>query len=186
MQAMRGEGPSTEPNHVLVVGQTASAADADQAGTSNVIGVTYGTDAESWLSQFQAGQDRVAVVSVGEHSRTAVGATAGQNAGMDVLASVTGTVETVPEVDDVASVGVLVNDYLSAWQGTGETTVFVDDLGDVLDVVSAETAFRFVHALLARTSSMDARVVAGFDTSKQPPHVVDTFAQLFDEVREGA
>lgn len=183
---MRGEGSSTNTNHVLVAGPNAAAVDVDEPGTSNVLGVTYSTDAESWLGRFQTGRDRVAVVSVGEHSRTAVGATNSPDAGMDVLASVTGTVETVPEVDDVASVGTLVNDYLSAWQGTGDTTVLLDDLGSVLDVVSAETAFRFTHALLARASSMDARIVAGFDTSKHPPHVLDMFAQLFDEVREGA
>lgn len=183
---MRGEGSSTGTNHVLVAGPNATAADADESGTSNVLGVTYSTDAESWLGRFQAGPDRVAVVSVGEHSRAAVGATTSPDAGADVLASVTGTVETVPDVADVAAVGTLVNDYLSAWQGTGETTVLVDDLGAVLEAVSAETAFRFTHALLARASSMDARVVAGFDTDEQPPHVLDTFAQLFDEVREGA
>jgi hypothetical protein len=181
---MRGEGPTTDTQHALVVGAGAAAVDADAADASNVLGVTYSTPAEDWLGRFQAGPQRVAVVSVGEQSRGAAASSPG--AGTDVLASTAGAVETVPDVDDVAAVGTLVNDYLAAWEGAGDTAVVVDDLSVVLDAVSAETAFRFLHALLSRASAADARVVVGFDDADHPPHVVETFAPLFGDVREGA
>lgn len=181
---MRGEG-STDSNHVFVAGPGARATDADVVHSGNVLGVTYHTQAEDWLGGFQAGTDRAAVVSVGEHSRTAA-ATASTDAGADILASATGAVETVSDVADVATVGTLVNDYLSAWEGPGQTTVYVDDVSTVLEHVAPETAFRFLHALVSRASTMDARVIVGFDTDAHPPHVAATFGELFEDVREGA
>lgn len=181
---MRGEG-STDTEHVFVSGRGATATDADVPRTANALGVTYSTQAEDWLDGFEAGPDRVAVVSVGEHSRSAA-AVAAPDAGLDAVASATGVVETVADAGDVAAVGTLVNDYLSAWEGTGTTTVYVDDVSALLDHVPPETAFRLLHALTTRASAMDARVVAGFDTSDHAPHVAATFAELFDDVREGA
>ncbi|MFB6268489.1 MAG: hypothetical protein ABEH83_00995, partial [Halobacterium sp.] len=108
------------------------------------------------------------------------------SAGTDLVASVTGAVETVADASDVAAVGTLVNDYLAAWEGAGPTTVYVDDVATLLDHVAPETAFRFLHALASRASAADARLVVGFDTDRQPPHVARTFSELFDDVREGA
>ncbi len=181
---MRGEGPTSDSTHVLVTGEDASAADVDVPPTSNVLGVAYETPAEAWLERVQAGSDRTAVVSVGEHSRAAAATTPASDAGAsaDLAATATGAVETVAEVDDVASVGVLVNDYVSAWDGG--TTVYVDDVSVLLDHTAAETAFRFAHALTSCAATNDARVVAGLDTTDQPPHVAATFAELFDDVRD--
>ena len=181
---MRGEGSASDSAHVLVTGADASAADADVPLTSNVLGVAYETAAETWLEGVQAGPDHTAVVSVGEHSRSAAATTPepGAGAAADLAATAMGAVETVAEVDDVASVGVLVNDYVSAWDG--ETTVYVDDFSVLLGHTSAETAFRFAHALTSCAAANDARVVAGLDTADQPPHVAATFAELFDDVRD--
>lgn len=181
---MRGEGPTGDSTHVLVTGADATATDADVPPSSNVLGVTYETAAEAWLGEFQGGPERAAVVSVGEHSRAAVAATPepGTGASADLAATATGAVETVAEVEDVATVGVLVNDYVSAWDG--ETTVYVDDFSVLLGRTSAETAFRFAHALTSCAAANDARVVAGLDTADQPPHVAATFTELFDDVRE--
>lgn len=181
---MQREGGDDGSEHVLVAGPGATAVDADVPQASNVLGVAYGAAAEDWLGGFQAGPERVAVVSVGEYSRSAASARAGADAGRDVVATATGAVETVPDVGDVAAVGTLVNDYLSAWNDDGDTTVFVDDLSVLLEAVDAETAFRFVHVLLSRASATDARVVAGFDTDDQPPHVARTLEVLFDDVRD--
>ncbi|WP_232687054.1 DUF7504 family protein [Halobacterium zhouii] len=152
---------------------------ADVPRTPNSLGVTFGVDAEQWLGNWQAGADRVAVVSAGERSRT----TASVAGGDDVVAELTGAVETVPETSDVSVVGELVNEYLVKWRGDGDTTVYVDDLTTLLDSVSAETAFRFVHALLARATATDARVVVSMDGDAHAPHVVGTFEALFEDVR---
>lgn len=180
---MQGEGP-TNSNHVFVTGAGVTATDADVRQTTNVLGVTYRKQAEDWLADFQAGPERTAVVSVGEHSRSAAAATGGDT-GPDLVASVAGAVETVADESDLAAVGTLANDYLTTWEGTGPTTLYVDDVSAVLDHVAPETAFRFLHALLSRADAVGASVVVGFDTTNRPPHVAHTFAELFDDVREG-
>lgn len=172
-------GRREQPNHVLVAQPGVTATDADVPRTPNSLGVAFGTDAEQWLGNWQAGADRAAVVSAGERSRS----TASVAGGDDVVAGLTGAIETVPERSNVGAVGELVNDYLVKWRGDGETTVYVDDLTALLDCVSAETAFRFTHALLARASSTGARVVVSMDADVHPPHVVGTFEELFEDVR---
>jgi hypothetical protein len=181
---MRGEGPTDASTHVLVTGADATAADAGVPPSSNVLGVTYETAAEAWLGEFQTGPERAAVVSVGEHSRAAAATTpdAGASAATDIAATAMGAVETVSEVEDVAGVGVLVNDYVSTWDG--ETTVYVDDFSVLLGETSTETAFRFAHALTSCAAANDAHVVAGLDTADQPAHVAATFSELFDDVCE--
>ncbi|WP_143416396.1 DUF7504 family protein [Halobacterium hubeiense] len=180
---MRGGGSAGGSTHVLVTGADAVATDADVPPASNVLGITYETAAETWLGEVQSGPERTAVVSVGEHSRAAAAAPAEPTAAAsEDLAVATAAVETVPEVADVASVGVLVNDYVSAWDD--ETTVYVDDFSALLDPTSTETAFRFAHALTSCAAANDARVVAGLDTADRPSHVAATFAELFDDVRE--
>lgn len=181
---MRREGTRTDSTHVLVARPGATAVDADVSPTPNVLGVTYGMDAESWLGNWQAGPDQLAVVSVGERSRaaTATGETSPGTA--DVVSTVTGAVETVPDATNVAQVGTLVNDYLTEWQNAGATTVYVDALAELLDHVSAKTAFRLLHALRSRAETTNARLVVALDTGDQPAHVVLTFAELFDDVRD--
>jgi len=180
---MGGEGNAGEPTHVLVTGADATATDAEVSLASNVLGITYETAAEAWLGEHRADAERAAVVSVGEHSRAAAAASTDPAAGApDDLATAAGVVETVPEVEDVATVGLLVNDYVSAWDG--ETTVYVDDFSALLEPASTETAFRFAHALTSCAAANGARVVAGFDTADRPAHVAATFAELFDDVRE--
>lgn len=172
-------GRREQANHVLVTESGVPATGADVPRTPNSLGVTFGADAEQWLGNRQAGTDRVAVVSAGERSRT----TASVAGGDDAVAGLTGAVETVPATSDVGTVGELVNEYLVEWRGDGDTTVYVDGLTPLLDCVSAETAFRFTHALLARASSVDARVVVSVDGDAHAPHVVGTFEALFEDVR---
>lgn len=172
-------GRRNRPNHVLVARPGVAATDADVPRTPNSLGVAFGADAEEWLGNWQTEAGRAAVVSAGERSRS----TASVAASSDVVAGLTGDIETVAEQSDVGTVGALVNEYLVSWRGDGETTIYVDDLSELLDHVSAETAFRFAHAILARASSMDARVVASIDANAHPPHVVGTFEELFEDVR---
>ncbi|MFB6069183.1 MAG: hypothetical protein ABEJ90_04570 [Halobacterium sp.] len=173
---MRGEGADSDAAHVLVTGGAEAATAVD--GESNVLGVTYGSDAESWLSRLAEGADRRVVVSVGEQSRSAA-ATA---SGVEPVTATAGVVETVEDETDVGAVGVLVHEYLSAWEGE-PATVYVDGVERLLDAVPAEDAFRFLHAVLARADAAGATVVASLDAAAYPGHVVETFAELFDDVR---
>ena len=172
-------GRRERPNHVLVARPGVSATDADVPRTPNSLGVAFGTDAEQWLGNWQAGATRAAVVSAGERSRSTASAVGGDN----VVAGLTGVIETVPERSNVGAVGALVNEYLVEWRGDGDTTVYVNDLTSLLGCVSTEMAFRFTHALLARASSTGARVVVSMDADAHPPHVVGTFEELFEDVR---
>lgn len=177
---MRGEGNEDESNHVLVAQTEDASAATDVTDSSSVLGIAYEDDAETWLGRWNGDVERTAVVSVGERSRSA----ASTSAGGSPLTAVTGTVETVPDETNLGTVGSLVHDYLTAWEDTAETTVFVDDLAAVIDHTSTETAFRFVHAVLSCAAATDAQVVATLDPEAYPPHVVGTFGELFDDVRD--
>lgn len=181
---MRREGTRTDSNHVLVARPGARAVDADVPHTPNVLGITFDADAEEWLGNWQTGPDQLAVVSAGERSRTVASSSADPTPGNpDVVAAATGAVETVSEAGDVAQVGTLANDYLTSWDEEGATTVYVDELSPLLECVSAKTVFRFLHATMSRAATTDGRLVAAIDTTEQPEHVVQTFAELFDEVQ---
>lgn len=173
---MRGEEPGFDSTHVLVTGG-GRAVDAAEYN-SNVLGVTYEADAETWLAHLDDDADRTVVVSVGERTRGA--ASVASNG--DSIVATAGVVETVPDASDPGAVGGLVHEYLAAWEGE-PATVCVEDLEVLLDATSTETVFRFVHAVLARADAADASVVVALDADAYPPHVVDTFAELFDDVR---
>ncbi|AHG05103.1 hypothetical protein HALDL1_02910 [Halobacterium sp. DL1] len=176
---MRGEGTENASRHVLVARTGESTATPGTGDASSVLGVTHETDAETWLGRWNGDVERAAVVSVGERSRS----TASTSTSGSPITAVTGIVETVPDESDVGAVGRLVHEHLSAWAEGEETTVFLDDLEAVVDNTSTETAFRFVHAVLSCADETGARVVARFDPEAYPPHVVETFAELFDDVR---
>lgn len=173
---MLGEEPGRDPTHVLVTGGERAVAVVEP--DPNVLGVTYESDAETWLGALDADTERTVVVSVGEQTRgTASVASNGES-----IVATAGVVETVPDGSDAGAVGALVHEYLSAWDGQ-PTTVYVEDLEVLLDAVSTEAAFRFLHAVLARADAAGANVVVALDREAYPPHVVDTFAELFDDVR---
>lgn len=174
---MRGEEPERDSTHVLVTGG-GRAVDAVES-EPNVLGVTYESDAETWLGRLGDDAERTVVVSVGEQTR---GAAASAASNGDSIVATAGVVETVPSVDDLGAVGALVHEYLSAW-GDEPTTVYVEDLETLLDAVSTEAVFRYVHTVLARANAAGATVVVALDAAAYPPHIVDTFAELFDNVR---
>lgn len=176
---MQGESIDDGAASVLATEPGVSAAEADSLDSGSVIGVTYGHDAETWLKQWGEGRDQVVVVSVGERSRGAAATTPDA----EPFNATPGIVETVPDEGDVGTAGQLVHDYLVAWSDS-EPVVYLDDLAGVLDAVEAETAFRFVHAIVACAESEGARVVASFDRDAYPPHIVNTFAELFEVVQE--
>jgi hypothetical protein len=175
---MRGETRREAAGSLLVTEPGVGAAEADRRDTSAVVAVAYDADAEPWLERWGGESDRVAVVSAGERTRGAAATTPGA----EPISTTVGVVETVPDPTDVAAVGEVVHEYLSAWESG--VTVYVDGLADVVDETDVETAFRFAHVLLARAEHADARVVASFDRDAYPRHVVATFAELFEDVRD--
>lgn len=181
---MRREGTRTDANHVLVARPGARAVDADVPRTPNVLGIAFDADAEQWLGNWQTGPDQIAVVSAGERSRSVARSAHDATPGNpDVVAAATGAVETVGDAGDVAQVGTLANDYLTSWEDEGATTVYVEDLSGLLEHVPAKTAFRFLHAMLSRAETTDGRLVAAIDSTEQPKHVIQTYAELFDDVQ---
>ena len=176
---MRGEENEDGSAHVLVARTGDSPHSVDVPETASVLGVAYEQDAETWLGRWDGTVERAAVVSVGERSRS----TASTSSGGSPITAVTGIVETVFEETDIGTVGTLVHEYLTTWEDAEAATVFVDDLATIADYTSTETAFRFTHAVVSCAEATGARVVASFDPEAYPPHVVETFGELFDDVR---
>jgi len=173
---------------VLVTSPDVAAADGDSRDPSAVVGVTYSFDAETWLERWGIDRERAVAVSAGERTRSAAVATAtestpvgGDGPGVSLQVDA-GTVETVPSASDVGEVGTTVHEYLDEW-AADEPTVYLDGLADVVEATDVEVAFRFLHALVARTGEADGRVVASLGGGGVPKHVVETVAPLFDERR---
>jgi hypothetical protein len=172
---------------VLVAASGVAAADGDPVDTSAAIGVTYRSDAETWLDRWGDDRERVVAVSAGEQSRSAATVTGSESVssgprgpGSDPVQVEAGVVETVPSVGDVGTVGATVHEYLEEWRQYAPT-VYVDSLVDIVDATDVELTFRFLHVLVARAQDADARVVASVGEDL-PVHVVETFAPLFDRV----
>lgn len=173
---------------VLVTASGVAAADGDPADAAAAVGVTYRFDAETWLDRWGNDSEHAVAVSAGERSRSPAAVAQSESVSSapsgpsgDPVQVEAGVVETVPSASDVGLVGAAVHDYLDEW-GDYEPTVYVDSLADVVDATDVEVTFRFLHALVARASDADARVVASAGENL-PAHVEETFAPLFGEVR---
>lgn len=120
------------------------------------------------------------VVSGGvARSTTATGGDAADGGRSDVR------VATVPSPGDLTGVGVRISECLSAWAGDGNRLVIcIDSLTTMLQYVETETAFRFLHTLLARCSTADATVHAHITPEAHDERTVRTIESLFDAVVE--
>lgn len=187
---MDGGTIDTGGDAVLVTAPGVAAADGDpvdrdSVDASAVVGVTYRFDAETWLDRWGDGRELAVAVSAGEQSRSAAATVGGAENGPagpdgDQVQVGAGVVEAVPSASDVGAVGATVHEYLAEW-GNHRPTVYVDSLADAVDATSAEVAFRFLHALVARSRDVDARVVVSVGDDL-PEDVVATFAPLFGRV----
>lgn len=160
--------------------------DVDDPSRTNYLSVTFDDSPDRLLDRWRRHvapelPTRVGIVASGGVSRSTTadsGATASAaRPGVDVA--------TVPSPGDLTGLGVCISRFLGEWDGDGNRTlVCVDSLTTVLQYVETETAFRFLHTLLARCRSAGATVHAHITPDAHDERTVRTIESLFDAVAD--
>lgn len=146
---------------------------------TNLLRITYsgrpGSVVEEWASRPEAHPAKARVVAVGAAAARVRGATDGGVPG----------VETVREPADVTGLAITAGEVLSGWEGDGNRTVVCfDSVTHLLDHVSFETAFRFLHVFSRRVGVLGATGHYHLDPAAHDDRVVQGFKGLFDAVVE--
>ena len=134
------------------------------------------------------------IVHVGGETRSAAAAApgAGGMAGVGDPVSppdpATGvSIEAISSPADLTGLGIKMNGYCARWAGAPEDiAVCVHGLSTLLQYVSTDRAFRFLHAMTGRLSAVEATAHYHLDPGAHDEQTVNTLRMLFDAVVEPA
>jgi len=94
------------------------------------------------------------------------------------------TVETVPPAD-LTELGIRTSELLNRWSATGrQSVVCLDSVTDVLDHVSFQTAYRFLHVFTNQLDAVDAVGHFHMTPAAHDDCTVQRVMELFDVVVE--
>lgn len=183
------DGPGRGASALVLAGQERYAerrALAELAGVSplhaNVLAVTYGRDADDWLTDWREGVGgraaSTAVLSPGEFARSAAAGAASTHE----LPGRT-TVEAIDDPADLAALGDGVRSHLSRWADERRRCVLLfESVTGLLAHVPPREAFGFLHLLARETNRTGALGWFYADPAAHPATTVGTVADLFDAV----
>ncbi|WP_254536909.1 DUF7504 family protein [Halomarina litorea] len=195
-QSSVGEGALTTCDNVLYqtpsMGYAATGAclDAchdvsDDLDRMDLLAVTYTQSAEEWLSEWttEVGglPGRTAVVGVEDTTRSAAASSfpAGEVTGQNHA------LKSAESPDDLTGIGITLSQHLSSWGGDDtETVLCFDSLTALLQYVSLERAYRFLHVLTWRTAAVGAHAHFHVDPDAHGERTLATLTSLFDGVVE--
>jgi hypothetical protein len=94
-------------------------------------------------------------------------------------------VNSVADPGDLTGLGMALQDCLRAWQGDGyEVGLCFDSLSILLQYADLERAYRFLHVLTRRLSTVDASSHFHLDPAAHDERTVARLSALFDSVVE--
>jgi len=135
---------------------------------ANVLWVTFRRDAtacvDQWFATTDAEPQNGAVIVVSE---------SGGPSDLDGI-----EVETISSPSDLTGLGIAIGEFLSAWEG--DTVVCFDSLTAMLQYVTVETAYEFIHTITGQLYAADARAHFHIDPTAHDSQTVDSIASLFD------
>jgi hypothetical protein len=154
---------------------------------TNLLVVSYRDGPDEWLRNWQqhVGQlpAEVGFVNVGELTRSA-SASLSASGGPSRSPTPDDTLPlaaTFEEPADLAAVGVRASEYLETWDGNGNQTVVVlDSVTGLLEAVSLDRAFKFLHVLAGRVESVDGRAYFLLDPAAHDDRSLSTVSELAD------
>ena len=151
-------------------------------GEEDVLSISFNQSVDdaidAWRSHAGTLPARLAVVSVGEETRSA-------SAQGTTLSGAQGTVtvDTVANPSDLTGIGIAVSGHLSAWaEDDRQAVVCLDSLSILLQYVDLKRAFRFLHVLTNRVEAVGATGHYHIDPTVHDESTVGTLMQLFDAV----
>nr|WP_276302225.1 hypothetical protein [Halorussus sp. DT80] len=155
---------------------------------TNLLVLSYRDGPDEWLGDWKrhVGEPpaEVGFVTVGEMARSASANVPGGPARSppgDALP----LAETVEDPADLATLGVRASEYLEAWDGNGNgnrTVVVLDSLTGLLEAVSLDRAFEFLHLLAGRVESVDGSAYYLLDPEAHDYESVSVVRELADAV----
>jgi hypothetical protein len=154
---------------------------------TNLLVISYRDDPDEWLRDWQhhVGEfpAEVGFVTVGEMTRS-VSASLSTSGGPsrsptpDDALPFTATVE---DPADLTAIGVRASECLETWAGNGNRAVVVlDSVTGLLDAVSLDRAFEFLHVLAGRVESVDGRAYFLLDPAAHDDRSLSAVRELAD------
>ena len=163
---------------------------ADTTATE-VLAVTYSNTPDEWVANWRASvgalPEELAIVAVGEATRSV--ATASGEAGVRSQGpSASPKLRTVGSPGDLTGVGMAVSEWLADREGDpaieNGAVVSLGSLTVLLDHVTLDRAFQFLHVLSGRVSHAGALGYYYLDPAEHDRRTVATLETLFDAVVE--
>jgi hypothetical protein len=146
-----------------------------------IVTVTQSVDAqlERWRTHATNFPDGMTILTLGEDSRGAErSSTVSTPAGPTEV-----TIKTLSDPSDLTRLGITLNRQLTAAAADAEElTVCLHSLTGLLQYVSAERLFRFVHILQKKVETLDLVAHYHLDPSAHEVEGVNVFRSLFDTV----
>lgn len=125
----------------------------------------------------------LAVVSVGETTRSAAAASGG-----DGIVDLTDGIKTaaVSDASDLTGLGIRISQCLSAWEDDVDQRIVVcfDSLTSLLQFADIKRVFRFLHVLTSRIRKAGARAHFHVDPVAHDEQTLATLRSLFDATYE--
>ncbi|WP_440009840.1 DUF7504 family protein [Halomicrococcus sp. SG-WS-1] len=136
---------------------------------------------QSWLDHAGEHPANLGIIQVGETTRSMASTQASSATAPtpDVLA-------TVGNPSNLTELGITISEYLTDWdENPHETAVCFDSLTALLQYTdSVQTAFRFLHTLVGRVQTANARACYKITPGAHDRQTVATLRGLFDTVIE--
>jgi hypothetical protein len=94
-----------------------------------------------------------------------------------------GRVRTLSSVDDLAGLGVAINEFLSVWEGDGNRIVVCfDSVTTLLLNTDTERMFQFLHVLTRRVKGSGTALRYTLNPAADDDRTARTITSLFDHV----
>lgn len=136
---------------------------------------------DGWRRHGHAGSGELAVVSVGETTRSAA-AVAGSGSVVELTDDVKTT--TVSDASDLTGLGIRISECLKAWSDREEVVVCFDSLTSLLQFSDVKRVFQFLHVLTSRFHEVDARAHFHIAPAAHDDQTIATLRSLFDGTYE--
>ncbi|MFC6723430.1 hypothetical protein ACFQE1_03290 [Halobium palmae] len=151
-------------------------------GDTETVTVTYRA-IDDWFEDQPAQFPSYGVILVGEHARSTQGQLDDDVSVEDGVPVVT----TIADATNTAELGIVLDLYLDEWNpDEGSLVVCFESLTQLLETVSHQRAYRLMHLLVTRATSVGAHVHVHVhcDPTVLEPETLRTFSQLFETVIE--
>jgi len=152
---------------------------------TNALGITYSQNAYERLGLWERHESEypanTTVVDVGAQTRSA----ASDGTGTIAFPPDPYKIRTVADKTDLTGLGKVVTEELSDWEHSENVTVACFySVTDLLEHVSKETAFKFLHVLSTRMQSESVTTHYHMDPDAHDEKTIRMFSELFDTIVE--